>query len=677
MRRQDTELLWIEPWGENAMRVRASCRQAFTGKDWALDIPPRPAQTVVRIGKNAASIQNGKLVCEVGSQGDLRFFRADGGLLLQERWRTNRFSEQEEKPLPYHNSPLRQRGREFVPALKGDEWSLRVVFEYQPGEKIMGMGQYQDGFLDKMGCRLELMQKNTQVSVPFYLSNRGYGFLWNNPAQGYADFSRTGYEWTADSTEEMDYWIICGDSPAELERAYAQATGFPPAFPEYALGFWQSKARYQTRDELLRVAGEYKKRGVPLDVLACDFFHWPRQGDWRFDERDFPDPAEMVQRLRELGTELIVSFWPTVEQGSESYAEMLENGFLVRTDRGMRVCLDACAYTALFDATNPEARRYVWNKVWQNYGRHGIRMFWLDVAEPVFRENAFDLYRFSIGPVVKCGNVYPSLYAKCFYEGMREQGVERPLVLARSAWAGSQRYGALVWSGDIDVDFRSLRAQVTAGISMGISGIPWWTSDIGGFYGGDQEDPAYRELIVRWFEFAVFCPVTRMHGERTRGREPPLREGKPESGGPNEIWSYGEDVFCILREQILLRERLRPYLRRLMEEAGRCGHPLMRPLFYEFPGDPACWEQEDEYLFGPDLLVTPITSLGARERQVYFPAGCRWLNAYTGEWQEGGESRTVQAPLPYIPVFIREGREREFQGVFSFPSRFADTTVKE
>ena len=296
---------------------------------------------------------------------------------------------------------------------------------------------------------------------------------------------------------------------AAIERSYAAVTGTVPMMPEYGLGFWQCKLRYQTQEELLSIAREYKRRGLPLDVIVVDFFHWPRQGEWKIDPTYWPDPAAMLRELHAMGVELMVSVWPTVEPASENYPEMLEKGYLIRVERGHRTGLDFQGSTIHIDATNPQARAYLWGKLRDNYYRYGVRLFWLDEAEPEYARYDFDNYRYWLGTDLEVGNCYPSLYSRAVFEGQQAEGQTQAVNLVRCAWAGSQNYGALVWSGDIASSFTSMRNQLAAGLNMGLAGIPWWNSDIGGFHGGDPADPAFRELFARWFEWGAFCPVMR------------------------------------------------------------------------------------------------------------------------------------------------------------------------
>lgn len=665
----DSETLWIEPWGQNSFRVRATknARMPQPEEEWAL-LQPENARAEISINGQEATITNGKLKAHITGTGKLVFLNQKGEVLLEEFHRNrkealeemnvaNLDKRMEKKPeyLQTFVSALDVDAREFNPILGGD-YSLTARFESNPEEKLFGMGQYQQPFLNIKGCTLELAHRNSQASVPFLVSSLGYGFLWHNPAIGKVTFGKNVTEWFSQSTDMLDYWIVAGDTPAEIEEAYAKATGTVPMMPDYAMGFWQCKLRYQTQDELMEVAREYKRRGLPISVIVADFFHWPNQGDWKFDLEYWPDPKAMTEELKQMGIELMVSIWPTVETTSENYKEMEEKGYLIRADRGVRITL---AGAVVFDATNPNARRYVWSKAKKNYYDNGIKIFWLDEAEPEYNFYHFDIFRYHLGPDLQVGNIYPAMYARAFYEGMTEAGQKNVINLLRCAWAGSQKYGALVWSGDIHTTFRSLRNQFAAGLNMGMAGIPWWTTDIGGFHGGNPDDPDYREVLTRWFQWGTFCPVFRLHGFRDP-HTPPLSDhggGKMLSGAPNEVWSYGEEVYNICTKYMFMRERLKPYIKSLMQAAHEKGTPVMRTLFYEFPQDAKSWEVDDQYMFGPDLLVAPVMDAGLRQRPVYLPAGTQWKNVWTGEMLEGGQTVQVDAPLEVIPLFLRGGKD--------------------
>jgi len=640
------ETVRIEPWAPDSLRVRGTIgpeiRDDLPGA--LLPAPPAPdART--DITPDLAWVVNGQVTAEITISGRLRFVRtSDGAELLAE-------------VTPHFTGPPQRR---YAPTGRGSGLHhVAVLFDAQDGERLYGLGQQQHGKLDQKGAVIELVQRNTEVSIPFLLSSRGYGFLWNHPGIGRAELGTTGTRWVSEASRQWDYWITSADEPAGILRRYADVTGRAPMLPEWASGLWQSKLRYRTQDELLDVAREYHRRGLPLSVIVADYFHWTRQGEWQFDPDEWPDPAGMVAELSRLGVKLMVSIWPTVNPASENYAEMTELGLLVASERGVGVHLPfwdkgsaGPALVSYYDATNPAAREYVWSKVRDGYYKHGIRTWWLDACEPELRPEHSDNLRYQLGPGLEVGNLYPLLHAKAFHDGMAGEGEDEVVLLCRAAWAGSQRYGAAVWSGDIGSTFEDLRRQIPAGLNIGLSGIPWWTTDIGGFTGGDIESPSFRELLVRWFQFGVFSPLCRMHGFR----QPAVTmTGADQDGAPNELWSFGPEVYEILRRWLGLREHLRPYVMEQMRMAHETGLPPMRPLFLNFPGDPACWDIADQFLLGDDLLVAPVVTEGAREREVYLPAGAVWRDAWTGESVPGGQWLTATAPLEAIPVYVREG----------------------
>jgi alpha-D-xyloside xylohydrolase len=635
------EVLRIEAWGPDSVRVRAALDH-FVEDHGALAERP-PAQAAVKIVGQEASITVGAISAEVDADGQIRFLRTETGEELLAEQPTHFWW-----PGP----------RNFTSRGNGYQ-RLEQSFAAYEGERLFGLGQHTHGRLDQKGIVVDLVQRNAEVSIPFLVSSRGYGLLWNNPAVGRVELGATATRWVADSARQIDYWVTTG-SPAQIASRYADVTGHAPVLPGWAAGFWQSKLRYRTQDELLEVAREYHRRGLPLSVIVCDFFHWTQLGDWRFEPSEWPDPQAMVDELAALGVRLMVSVWPSVSLLSANYQPMLDAGYLIASesgpphhadwpDRGSSVRLPVSFY----DSSNPGARNYLWEQLRANYYRYGIKVFWLDACEPEIKPGHVDNLRLVAGPGAEVLNRYPTDHARTVYEGMHSVGETEVVSLVRSAWAGSQRWGAALWSGDIPATFGSLKAQIRAGLNVALSGIPWWTTDIGGFHGGDPSNPTYRELVVRWFQYGVWCPLFRLHGDRLP--RSPLSQAM--SGGPNEVWSYGEDVYQILAGVLQLRERIKPYVLEQMAVAAREGVPPMRPLWFDFPDDAGAWAVDDQFCFGPSVLVAPVTEYGARTRRVYLPAGAMWTDPWTGKTVDGGTWTDADAPLERIPVYLRDGTQ--------------------
>ncbi len=328
-----------------------------------------------------------------------------------------------------------------------------------------------------------------------------------------------------------------------------------------------------------------------------------------------------------------MSVWPTINQRSENYWEMKNRNMLIRTARGSDRVFDFYGWQAEIDATNAETRKFVFEKLKENYLDNGVDYFWLDEAEPEVHPEQFDNLIFSKGRGDVVALLYPYYYAQLVYDGFREMGDDDVVTLTRCAYPGSQKFGALVWSGDIPSTFESLKCQVHAGINMAMCGIPWWNTDVGGFYGADTTSEYFRELIVRWFQFGVFSPVLRLHGSRMRHAE---SNGMIEqSGDPNELWSFGEENFKILKNLVMLRERLRPYIKEQMNIASEKGYPVLRPMFFEYPDDKTCYTLDEQYMFGSDIIFAPVVNRGQKTKKFYVPDG-EWVLTMNGEKMTAG-----------------------------------------
>jgi len=644
------ETIRIEPWGKNSLRTRATYLSNIKEGEIAL-LKAEYLTANIEIEDEFAYISNGNITAQLkvipdggcGATIQIEYKNGKGETLLKDI---------------FPGGALHKKPRQFK-AISGDSFKVKQIFESDPNEKIYGMGQYQQEIINLKGCNFELAHRNSQASIPFYISSKGYGFLWHNAAIGEAHFGLNTTEWVAETTKQLDYWITAGDTPAEILANYTEVTGKPPMMPEYGLGYWQCKLRYYSQEEVLRIAREHKKRNIPLDVIIIDYYHWVKCGDFRFDEEFFPDPKAMVEELKDMGIRTMVSFWPQVDWKSENFEEMRQQGMLVKSTSGVDVQMAYLGNNIFLDPTNPTTRKYVWEKCKKNYYNLGIENFWLDEAEPEFIPYDYERYRYHMGAVTEIGNVYPREYERLFYEGLQQEGVEDVVSLCRCAWVGSQRYGALVWSGDIHSTYEDFRKQICAGIHMGLCGIPWWTTDIGGFANGNVDDEDFRELLVRWFQYGTFLPVMRMHGSRRPHTKIVDKTGKNRevTGADNEIWSFGEENYKIMRKFIDIRELMRNYTRSLMKEAHEKGTPVIRALFYEFPKDKKSWDIKDQYMFGGDILVAPICYEKAISRKVYLPEGAKWTFASDGKVYNGGTAIEVDAPIESIPIFLKNGNQ--------------------
>lgn len=646
------ELVYIEPYGRDAIRFRSSkSLRIDEALNWTLEEPASPEGVIIEADDEKACMTNGKIQVTITGDGTVTYRNTrTGKVLLEEYWIDGRV----------HTAPLR-RAREYR-VTSGNQFKISLYFKAEPGEHFYGMGQDANDCFDLKGSTVELLQKNGKCTIPYTYSSRGYGFIWNNPAIGRAEFVNNHTMWHVQCAKQIDYVIIAGDTPGEINEKFTAITGRAPMLPEWAAGFWQCKLRYETQKELLQVAREYKRRGLPISVIVIDYFHWTMQGEWKFDPEKWPDPKAMVSELESMGIKLMVSVWPTIDPRSENYAYMREHNYILRGERGVDVVFMFFGPQTYVDTTHPGAREFFWSRAKKNYYDYGIRTFWLDEAEPEMRPYDYDNVRMYLGNGEEVSNIYCVGFAKAFYDGLKAQG-EEVCNLVRCAWLGSQRYGVVLWSGDIASTFDSLRKQLKAGLNVAMCGIPWWTTDIGGFINGDPESEEFRELMIRWFEFGVFCPIFRLHGFRLPY---PVRDilnpdGYCGSGGPNEVWSFGEEAYEIIRRYMYVREELKPYIMGQMKLASEDGTPVMRPLFYDFCGDKNVYDIGDEYMFGPDLLVAPVVELGARKRMVYLPEGCRWKDAGTGMVYDGGTRIEADAPLDTIPLFLKEDARLSLQ----------------
>jgi len=630
----------VEAWGKDSLRVRVTPDGSKQTSDWALDIPLK-SKGKVEITQRQAVIRNGNISCKISNIYTQRlymeFFKHDGD-------KTRRILREYDYGVWAHNPGTRIFKKTDQGLFRSE---LHLVSHKD--ERFYGMGlNAVAGTLNLKGSVIDLYQRHVKHVVPFVVSSEGYGFLWNNPSLGRVEFGTRRVRWVSRGCKQLDYFVTVGDSYADIMSNYADATGHAPKFPYWASGFWMCKLRYKTQYEFLRAAREFKRRGLPLAVHVIDFCHWDVLGNWKLDPRFWPDPAAMVKEMNQMGARIMISPWILVSPRSVNFKHMQDNNMFVTSRDGKtdRVGFQGPAYQ--YDPTNPEAGKFLWSKWKENYFDLGIRTFWLDPADDFHNMRDYDKMLYKVGPATEAHGYYPLAHQKNVYQGLVASGEKEVVTICRSSWAGSQRYGAAPAHHDILSAFEHLDEYMRAYLNLSMSGIPWGAAGIGGFV-HRTSGPTFHELMVRWYQYGVFCPVFRTHGHRNN----------------NEPWKLGGDSYRHIREAMFLRERLRPYVMKQMDLASAKGIPPMRPVFFDFEkSDPKTAEIEDEFLFGPDLLVAPITRFEQRSREVYLPAGVDWTDAWTGKKLKGGQTIKADAPIEHIPVYLR-GDKGELLKIFS------------
>jgi len=504
---------------------------------------------------------------------------------------------------------------EIVKAIVEGESTYHISqrFRLSAREGIYGLGQFEDGTMNYRNHRVTLIQNNRHVVVPFILSSRLYGIYWDNYSHTEFNDAPEGMTLWSEVADGIDYYLISGTTMDDVMAGYRGATGGVPMFPRWAFGYWQSKERYETQDQLMSVAGEYRRRGLPVDNLVLDWQYWGKLG-WNamaFDTASFPDPGGMIDSLHRLyNLNFMLSIWPQVDSATAVYRELKAGGYLYPTEiwNGGKT----------YDAYSPNARHIYWEHLNRGLYSLGVDAWWVDATEPDWKwcDSLLEEKKgivmnglTALGSASRYLNTYALMTTGGIYENQRKTNPSRRVVmLTRSAFAGQQRNSAAVWSGDIPSTWETFRHQIAGGINFSMAGIPYWNSDIGGFlpkeYGGDYplglRDPAYRELYVRWFQFGAFCPIFRAHG----------------TDFPREIWQFGEPgswSYEALVKFDRLRYRLLPYIYSVAARVTQDNYTMMRGLPMDFPEDSVVLSKGDAYMFGPAFLVTPVT------REMYYP----------------------------------------------------------
>jgi alpha-D-xyloside xylohydrolase len=540
-------------------------------------------------------------------------------------------------------------------------YHTKLEFEWAEGEALYGLGSHEEGIMNLRGTSQYLYQQNMKAVVPMLVSTKGYGILMDSYGlMTFHDDAHGSYLWT-DTDDELDYYFIYGPEMGEVVSGFRTLTGRAPMLPRWAFGYAQSKERYKSQDELINVVKEYRKRQIPIDMIILDWMSWTGNlwGQKSFDPERFPDPAEMMRTLHSMDAKLMVSIWPIMNNDGPNHREMKEHNTLLGNQ-------------ATYDAFSEKARQLYWKQAYEGLFSHGIDAWWCDCTEPFEAD-----WKGEVKPepeqrlAINTGrskkyldpeyiNAYSLMHSKGIYEGQREVTLEKRVVnLTRSAYSGQQRYSAITWSGDTCAKWETLRKQVPAGLNFCAAGVPYWTSDIGAFFVAKKEqwfwdgdydrgcdDPAYRELYLRWFQYGAFLPMFRSHGTDT----------------PREVWRFGEPgsvIYDTLVTFIKLRYRLLPYIYSLAGMVTLRHDTLMRPLAFDFRADENTYDISDQYMLGPALLVNPVLEpVGEAQRfcrSVYLPRGTKWYDFWSGEQHAGGQWVNADAGLDTMPLFVRAG----------------------
>jgi alpha-D-xyloside xylohydrolase len=688
----------VEVCGDRVIHVVASRTSEIpTPKVPIVTKPCVPNNFRVSIGRTEIKLSTAAIAVTVNvATGALSFLSRDGRQVLSEP---------------------KEDGKAFdVPSVfETKTWQIQQSFLLPADEAMYGLGQHQEGIFDVRGVPIRLSQSNTNISIPFLLSSKGYGILWNNasltdfnpadqfiaidPSTGKGKFTTGakgvyGFVLTSDNRDRLglrvngqpvidlqntwtpttasgvitldankeyevsaqggksgvqlamrppqttttfrsevgqavDYYFFYGPQLNGVISDYRRLTGAAPLFPKWAYGYWQCRERYHSQQEILDTAAEFRKRKIPVDVLVQDWLYWGKYG-WnaiKFDEEHYPRPKEMLDQLHANDLHMLISVWSKFGENTDVYKRMAAKSLLIPGDSWM-------------DFFNPQARTSFWAELKNGIFQDGMDGWWMDASEPEY--DALKGKHTFLGDGESLRNAYPLYVTQAMYEGQRATtDRKRVVILTRSAFAGQQRYGAASWSGDISANWITLQRQIPAGLSFSMSGMPYWTTDVGGFFRPKDQytSEAYHELLIRWFEYGAFCPIFRIHGYQSRA----------------EIWNYGPQVEGIFRQYDELRYRLLPYIYSAAWRVTKNGETLMRSLPLEFSSDKSVRGISDQFMFGDSLLVNPVTTEGARQRTVYLPSDNDWIDFWTGTRSGGGHSIKANAPLDRIPIYVKAG----------------------
>jgi alpha-D-xyloside xylohydrolase len=637
-------VLRLQVWSDQVVRVTYGLGKSLPPlKSLAVISKPEHAGWKLAQTADAISLSTKSLVAQVDRQtGTVQFFDASNHLLLAES--------------PGSRALTPNKVAAF------DVLASRQSFVLAPGEAIYGLGQHQQGLMNYRGHHIRLLQENREIAIPMLVSSRGYGLFWDNPAVTGVDAGMPENEdlltWNSEAADAVDYYFMAGPELDDVIASYRRLTGAVPMMGEWAWGFWQCRERYASQQELLDVVRHYREMGVPLDGIIQDWQYWTPApwGSHEFDPKRYPDPAGLFKQLHAEHVHALISVWPKFDVGCSNAVELARAGalysqvipYVYPKGRGR-----------WYDPFSAAGRRVYWKQISEQLFSRGVDGWWLDASEAELsgKWGEFRGFNTADGPGAKVFNAYPLMHTTGVYEGQRAgTSAKRVFILTRSAYAGQQRNAAVAWSGDIQGNWDVFRKQIPAGLNFTASGIPYWNTDIGGFFGGNPADPKYAELFTRWFQFGAFCPMFRVHG----------------TSQPKEMWRFDEATQNILIACDRLRYHLLPYIYSVSWQVTDQGYTMMRPLVMDFRADTNVFSIPDQFLFGPALMVCPVTQAKAVNRNVYLPAGTAWTDFWTGKTQPGGQILETASPIETLPLFVRAGSIIPFGPAIEYAAQSAD-----
>ena len=650
----------LDAWGNDSIRIRISpdTIQQIPEVQALLPFPPGltpPADGEWPCEAVDASLSNGNLMVSVADDGTVKATRVSDGAVLMSTTGVS-FTPVTFDSIYKSNYTLYATSLAYT-HLDGQIYGL--------GEHKTNRTQYVDFTHLFENSQVYGLSSGGDITIPWYISTAGFGLLYNEAGYGWVHINSAQATWLSNATHQLDLWVTTSSATSaaptpypHLSSNYADATGHPNPLPHFASGFWQSKDRYRNQSEILNVTAHFHELGVPVEVFVIDWQHWQYLGSWSFWlSQCWPNPTAMVEHLTSYGMHTMISAWPRVDPLSSHYADMSARGYLT-TDAQGKELISADGSTIVYDPFKPAAREYFWGALLAGYVQHGIQLFWLDAAEP---EQSLPGRQWWNGKSDReVGLAWTVYHQRAVFEGSIASGIPESevIMLVRHGWIGSSLFNAFVWSGDTESSWSQLNVQVRLAANVALSGLHWWATDIGGYFGGQYQSADFQELLVRWFQWGAFLPIFRTHGHRE-----PSEDNGPcgGGGGPNELWTYThEDEIAAM---IDLRQTIRPYVEHYLTVASQTGVPILRPMWYNF-SDAECLTQqaEDQYMFGPTWLVAPVLAplSQAKSRSVYLPKlpqGELWVNYFSGATSQGGERVDVAVTLGSFPLYQRQTRQ--------------------